>query len=257
MLTWSGKDTNTWTYTFHNLPKTDSAGRPYTYRVSEVVPDGYVSEPNGNNITNRKQDTNPGSLRVTKQVTGSRGDPTREFTFTVTLSNRNLTGTYGQMTFVNGVDTFTLRDGESLQADNLPARTTYKVTEAEANQNGYTTTAVGDTGTIAADTVASAVFTNDRPRHDRPDEPDEPNPDYPDEPGKPDYPDEPDRPDEPDYPDKPDTPDNPDIPRTDDPTRNDLLAMLCLASFGGMVLLGLLSLVGGRIKKKYRGKRLR
>ena len=253
-LTWSGQDTNTWTYTFHNLPKTDSDGNTYRYRVSEIMPPGYVSEPNGNNITNRKQDTNPGSLQVTKRVTGSRGDPTREFTFTVTLGNRNLTGIYGQMTFVNGVATFTLRDGETILAENLPDGTTYTVIEAEANQDGYSTTAVGDTGTITADTVASAIFTNDRPRRDWPDDPDKPDPEYPDEPDEPDYPDEPDQPDEPD---NPNNPDNPDIPRTDDPTRNDLLAMLCLSSLGGMVLLGLLSLVGRRIKKKYRGKRLR
>lgn len=251
------KNGNIWTYTFHDLPERDENGNRYTYWVHEVVPEGYESSQSGNNITNRSTEVEPGSLRVTKQVTGSRGDPTREFTFTVTLSNRNLTGIYGQMAFIDGVATFTLHSGETILAENLPAGITYTVTEAEANQDGYTTTAVGDTGTIAADTVASAVFTNDRPRHDRPDEPDEPDPEYPDEPGKPDYPDEPDRPDEPDYPDEPDTPDNPDIPRTDDPTRNDLLAMLCLASFGGMVLLGLLGLVGGRIKKKYRGKRLR
>lgn len=254
MLTWSGKDTNTWTYTFHNLPKTDSDGKTYRYRVSEIVPPGYVSEPIGNNIINRKQETNPGSLQVTKQVTGSRGDPTREFTFTVTLSNRNLKGIYGQMTFIDGVATFTLHSGETILAENLPDGTTYTVTEAEANQDGYTTTAVGDTGTITADTVASAIFTNDRPRHDRPDDPDEPDPEYPDEPDEPDYPGDPDQPDEPNRPDDPDTPHNPDIPRTDDPTRNGLLAALCLISLGGMAALGLLEL---RKRKKYRGKRLK
>lgn len=238
------KNGNTWTYTFHDLPEEDENGNKYTYFVQEKVPEGYQPTYDGNNITNRKSDTPPGSLQVSKRVTGSAGDPTREFTFTVILSNRNLTGIYGQMSFVNGVATFTLHDGETILAENLPDGITYTVTEAEADQDGYSTTASGDTGTITAGGTVSAVFTNHRPGSD-PDDPDEPV--YPDEP---DYPDDPDRPDEPDT---PDTPSNPDTPRTGDPTHNGLLALLCLLSLGGMAVVGLPRLLG----RKYRGKRLR
>ena len=237
------KNGNTWTYTFHDLPEEDENGNKYTYFVQEKVPEGYQPTYDGNNITNRKSDTAPGSLQVSKRVTGSAGDPTREFTFTVTLSNRNLTGIYGQMSFVNGVATFTLHDGETILAENLPDGITYTVTEAEADQDGYSTTASGDTGTITAGGTASAVFTNHRPGSD-PDDPDEPIPPDPSEPGDPD---------EPSEPDTPDTPSNPDTPRTGDPTHNGLLALLCLLSLGGMAVVGLPRLLG----RKYRGKRLR
>lgn len=237
------KNGNTWTYTFHDLPEEDENGNKYTYFVQEKVPEGYQPTYDGNNITNRKSDTAPGSLQVSKRVTGSAGDPTREFTFTVTLSNRNLTGIYGQMTFVNGVATFTLHDGETILAENLPDGITYTVTEAEADQDGYSTTASGDTGTITAGGTASAVFTNHRPGSD-PDDPDEPIPPDPSEPGDPD---------EPSEPDTPDTPSNPDTPRTGDPTHNGLLALLCLLSLGGMAVVGLPRLLG----RKYRGKHLR
>ena len=237
------KNGNTWTYTFHDLPEEDENGNKYTYFVQEKVPEGYQPTYDGNNITNRKSDTAPGSLQVSKRVTGSAGDPTREFTFTVTLSNRNLTGIYGQMTFGNGVATFTLHDGETILAENLPDGITYTVTEAEADQDGYSTTAAGDTGTITAGGTASAVFTNHRPGSD-PDDPDEPIPPDPSEPGDPD---------EPSEPDTPDTPSNPDTPRTGDPTHNGLLALLCLLSLGGMAVVGLPRLLG----RKYRGKRLR
>lgn len=170
------KTGNTWTYTFHALPKEDENGNTYIYRVSEVVPEGYESSQSGNKITNHSSETESGSLQVNKQVTGSGGDPTREFTFIVTLSNTSLTGTYGQMVFVNGVATFTLWDGESLWADNLPEGITYTVTEKESNQDGYTTTATGDAGIILADTTALVDFVNNRPGPEPVPNPD-PNPD--------------------------------------------------------------------------------
>ena len=211
------KSGDTWIYTFRNLPEADRDGNRYTYSIREVVPEGYESSQNGNTIINRKVDEDPGSLEVSKIVTGLGGDPTARFTFTVTLSEP-LTGIYGGMTFVDGVAAFTLSGGESILAENLPDGVTYTVTEAEANQDGYTTTVTGGTGTISAGQTTSAVFTNDRPRTEEPEPP---------------------------------TPDNPDVPKTDDPTHNGLLAGLCLASLGGMAVLGLVS---RRNRKKYRGK---
>lgn len=252
------KNGNTWTYTFHNLPKEDENGNTYIYRVSEVVPEGYVSSQSGNNITNRSSEVEPGSLIVSKQVTGSGSDPTREFTFTVTLSNKNLTGTYGQMTFVNGVATFTLRDGESLRADNLPAGTTYTVTEQEANQDGYTTTATGDAGTILANATVSAAFTNYRPGSGSDSDSDPEVSKDPDDPTVPDFPDGPDTPDTSDQPSIPDDPDYPDNPKGPDVPTGD---HGCMMLYGVLTVLFAVGLsvtlyLGRKTGRKKRGKRL-
>ena len=65
----------------------------------------------GNDLTNRSTSADQGSLLVSMRVTGLGGDPTRKFTFTVTLSNQNLTGIYGEMTFVDGVATLNCATG--------------------------------------------------------------------------------------------------------------------------------------------------
>lgn len=102
-----------------------------------------------------------GTLSVTKHVEGE-VNSTRNFTFTVKLggSGANLTGTYGDMKFSNGEATFTLADGQTKTASNLPAGATYTVTE-EPNDN-YTTTSENAEGTIAKDATSQASFTNTR-----------------------------------------------------------------------------------------------
>lgn len=80
--TWSGQATDTWTYTYHDLPQYDESGNAYQYRVRETVPNGYTlenqqdgAEPgavdaeNGSyNFVNRRSDTV--DLTVNKQWTG-------------------------------------------------------------------------------------------------------------------------------------------------------------------------------------------
>ncbi len=102
-----------------------------------------------------------GTLSVTKHVEGE-VNSTKNFTFTVKLggSGANLTGTYGDMEFSNGEATFTLADGQTKTASNLPAGATYTVTE-ELN-NSYTTTSENAEGTIAKDVTSQASFTNTR-----------------------------------------------------------------------------------------------
>ncbi|MCD8122283.1 MAG: DUF5979 domain-containing protein [Clostridiales bacterium] len=102
-------------------------------------------------------ETGTGTLTVSKTVTGS-GSKTKEFTFTVTLSDTSINGTYGDMTFVNGVATFTLTHGESKTAEGLPEGITYTVTESSTS--GYRTTSEGATGTIESGGVATVAFTN-------------------------------------------------------------------------------------------------
>ena len=101
-----------------------------------------------------------GSLTVSKTVAGNDGDTSKSFHFTVTLSNTSLSGTYGGMTFKNGVASFALKHGESKSASGLPVGVTYTVVEQEANKDGYTTTATGTGGTITKDVTAEANFTN-------------------------------------------------------------------------------------------------
>ena len=100
-----------------------------------------------------------GDLKVSNTVSGSAGDTTKLFTFTVTVDS-SINGTYGGMTFTAGSATFTLRHGESLTAVGLPADTAYTV--AESDNEGYTVTANGAAGTISKDGTAVATFTNNR-----------------------------------------------------------------------------------------------
>ena len=98
-----------------------------------------------------------GGLTVTKTVTGEDGSKTQPFRFTVELLNANISGTYGEMLFVNGVANFTLTDGQTKTAMNLPAGTQYRVTE---ENSGYVVTKTGDVGYIPADGMATAAFIN-------------------------------------------------------------------------------------------------
>ena len=91
---------------------------------------------------------NYGDLTVSKKVTGNIGEKDKEFTFTVTLSDGSINGSYGDMEFVNGEATFTLKHNESLTAVNLPAGITYTVVEEEANLDGYVTTSKNEQGKI-------------------------------------------------------------------------------------------------------------
>lgn len=185
----------------------------------------------GLNITNVKR----GSLTVTKQVTGNRGDRDQQFNFSVTFTLPNgfnnangwptisytKTDAEGKLTtqsaaFVSDTLTipFTLADDESVTFTGLPGDTAYIVEETE--DYGHSQSAEGENGSIPPGGTATAEFVNHRSGGgggDTPD-PDEPDPEIPDEPtpGEDIPPDEPDTPDEPDNPDDPGT----DIP--DEPT---------------------------------------
>ena len=120
-------------------------------------------------VNSKKTVTLPGNLTVSKTVSGAGASTTKEFTFTVTLSDTTLSGAHGDMTFQNGVATFKLKAGESKTAIGIPAGVTYTVTESD--NAGYTVT-VNNTnntsaeGTIIAGDTATAAFNNDRPKDD-------------------------------------------------------------------------------------------
>lgn len=170
----TGRTDDDWTYTFTGLPRYDKYGALYTYTIEETPPSGYEVAYDQENFT--VTNTRAGDLRVEKEVTGSDGQRNRDFTFTVTLDNTTIQGTYGDMTFEDGVATFTLRHGQSATAEDLPAGIGYTVVEREANTNRYRTTYTGETGTIPAGDTAVAHVENRRNRQTYPDYTEEPTP---------------------------------------------------------------------------------
>lgn len=102
-----------------------------------------------------------GNLTVSKTVTGNAGDTSKEFHFTVKLDTP-INGTYGDMSFTDGTALLTLKHNEKKTATGLPTDVHYEVTETEANQNGYTTTAENASGIIVKDTTVVASFTNNK-----------------------------------------------------------------------------------------------
>lgn len=98
-----------------------------------------------------------GNLTVSKTVIGETNSQT-EFTFKVTLGNTGISGTYGGMTFANGVATVTLKDGQSVTAQHLPAGVSYSVSETENPR--YDSSKTGDSGEIPNGGTVTAAFTN-------------------------------------------------------------------------------------------------
>ncbi len=164
---------NDWDYTWSNLPAYDSDGTAIEYYVVEkevrLVDASKVScvnatytrnvDTNGNTQVSIENDIewNKGDLEVSKTTNGNAGETDKAFHFTVTLTNRTgLSGTYGDMTFTNGVAQFTLANGQSATATNLPVGTTYTVVETEADAYGYVTT-VTSSGTVDGKTAKGTI----------------------------------------------------------------------------------------------------
>ena len=243
-----------WTYDFGSWPVYDDSGRAYTYTVQEEPVDGYGTQVNGYDIVNGQ-----GGLTVTKQVYS--GDKTREFRFTVTLSDKTVNGTYGDMTFIDGVAEFTLKDGESKTAARLLPGIRYTVTEERVS--GYGIRIEGSNpGTIPfGDTAEVLVINYDdttpppdpKPDPDPDPDPDptpdpDPDPDPTPDPDETPDPDIPDTPDEPGTPNEPDTPEEPDDSvHTGDDAQLALYLALLAASLAGAAAVIFL---GRRSRKK-------
>ena len=156
----------------HNESKT-ATGLPngITYTVTESGNEGYVTTSTGDKGTLSSSSAavaafvntrNIGSLTVSKTVSGTAGETDRAFSFMVMLSDTSVNGTYGDMTFNDGVATFTLKHNESKTAVGLPTDVRYSVVELEANQDDYTTTSVGETGSISEEEASRAIFVNSK-----------------------------------------------------------------------------------------------
>ncbi len=159
-LTVTDNGNNTYTVAYTELPE-KAAGMAIAYKITEDAVDAYIPSTtealeDGDTLTN----TQVGDLVVKKTVvSNTESDKTKKFDFTVTLET-NLTGTYGQMEFTEGVATFQLADGETKTATGLPADTVYHVSEADAD--GFTKTpGSAVSGTIDAD-EHTVTFKNTR-----------------------------------------------------------------------------------------------
>ena len=111
---------------------------------------------------------NLGDLIISKIVTGSAGNQSQEFNFIVMLSDTSINGTYGDITFHDGVASFVLKHGERKIVTGLPAGIHYSVTELSAEQAGYAVTSMNAEGIISSSQSAEALFINAREEADVP-----------------------------------------------------------------------------------------
>lgn len=160
-----------WKGVFSNLPKYDASCAVIKYKVAEVAVEGYSSEVSGDaergfTVTNTVK---TGGLDVSKTVVAREGlavDADKTFKFAVEATDaagRKVSGTYGDATFEDGKATLKLKDGQTARITGLPAGTAYTVTErAAAGYKAAVNGAEGSKaeGSIAADQVSSAAFTN-------------------------------------------------------------------------------------------------
>ena len=161
-------EANGWTAEFTQLPDPESLNGDILYTVVESpVPENFepvyssaeVEQDTRTitvSITNIYRPT--GELTVSKTVSGSAADMGKAFSFTVTLDDVLINGQYGDLEFINGVASFTLKHGQSVTAEGIPAGVGYIV--AEGDNEGYTVTSDGAAGIISDGGTAQAVFNN-------------------------------------------------------------------------------------------------
>jgi LPXTG-motif cell wall-anchored protein len=150
------------------------AGTTYKVTEEDASADGYTVQSADSSgtisssadrtaaFTNTKQPVTTGSLTITKTVTGQDADPAMKFDFTVVFDGAS--GDYPYTGAATGTirsgDTISLASGDSITITGLPAGTQYTVTEADYTSDGYTTASTGAVGTVSADAVQTASFTN-------------------------------------------------------------------------------------------------
>lgn len=142
-------------------------GASYTVTEADYTIDGYVAssvDAVGSiagdaaqiaAFTNTKNALPVGSLTIQKTVTGDLGDKEQAFTFIVDLGADGSYPYSGSKTgTIQSGQTVTLKHGESIVIQDIPAGTTYLVTEKEANQDGYTATEASGVITLQGQTAA-------------------------------------------------------------------------------------------------------
>lgn len=170
-------------YQFGEFSKYDENGNLYTYKVTEDTPAGYdqattTTSTYGATVKNVER----GSLTISKEITGNKGEQGRQFHFTVTLAGESedadaklvasefaesfTTSMGGNVTFAGGVADFTLTGGESVEFL-LPAGFTYSVVETDGDTNGYKTKingqeALTNEGQVAIEGAIEVAYDNNR-----------------------------------------------------------------------------------------------
>jgi len=112
-----------------------------------------------------------GSLNVKKTVTGNMGNRNKDFQFTLILKNSDDTPYTREIAYRKGTETgkfvpdenskvvFTLAHNEDITFSDIFVDTKYEIQENDYREEGYTTTSVNASGTIAK-TEIKASFTN-------------------------------------------------------------------------------------------------
>ncbi|MDO4664450.1 MAG: DUF5979 domain-containing protein, partial [Erysipelotrichaceae bacterium] len=151
----------------YTVTETDQEGYDTTYNKGAKPENALLDEDKSVFVENYKGIMPPkptGTLSVSKTVTGTDGDMQKEFVFTVKLSDTNINGIYGDMEFKDGVASFTLKHGETKTSYGLPVGVDYSVTESD--NDGYTVTSTGSTGTVQSNQTAQAQFINHRDKQE-------------------------------------------------------------------------------------------
>lgn len=158
----------------YEVVEDDADKNGYVTTVTEGSATGTFDGDKSVTFTNTKNTTH--KLTVAKTVvSASATDKATAFNFTVTLKDEtgatltSIDGAYGGMTFNQGVASFTLADGGTVTAENLPNGVGYTITETGANtanfttsykvNNGEVTQGGSVTGTLDGDDAA-VTFTN-------------------------------------------------------------------------------------------------
>jgi hypothetical protein len=154
--------------TIEGLP----VGATYTVVEADYTGDGYTMSSTGAMgsieanmtqtaaFTNTKNATLAGALTISKTVTGDLGDKEQAFTFVVNLGAGGSYHYSGSKTgTIQSGQAVALKHGEYITIEGLPVNTMYLVTEKEANQSGYVTSATGASGAIT-ERGQTAAFVN-------------------------------------------------------------------------------------------------
>ena len=115
-----------------------------------------------------------GDIVISKHVTGSAGDTNQRFRFVVTFktTDADLSVPYkisnGTKGTIKTGDKIQLKSGEVAIITMIPCGSDYKVTEVEANQDGYKTTSEGASGCIVRKVPAEVKFVNRKDKQPTP-----------------------------------------------------------------------------------------
>ena len=104
-----------------------------------------------------------GDLVIVKYVRGSAVKTKKSFHFQVYFSTGerlHYRKSNGKEGYITSGKLITLKQGQSVRIDTIPAGTDYRVSEKEANTNGFRTSSTGSKGRITRTKQSKAVFVN-------------------------------------------------------------------------------------------------